>query len=126
MKRIFAVLALFSVVLFSCSKDDKKEASLIGKWQLQAATPNDDYEQCDFEGFLEIKENKSVLAYDKCDDETYTGTWKREGNTITITDTEIPVPVAVKIISISETQLVLEVPDLLNGEGTIRETYKRI
>jgi hypothetical protein len=126
MKRIFAVLALFSVVLFSCSKDDKKEASLIGKWQLQSATPDDDYAQCDFEGFIQINSDKSVLAYDKCDDETYNGTWQREGNTVTIINEEMPFPVPVKIISLTETQLVLEVPDFLNDGEFIRETYKRI
>lgn len=127
MKRSFAVLALlFSVVLFSCSKDDKKEASIVGKWQLQSATPDDDYAQCDYEGFIELKSDKSVLAYDKCDDDTYTGTWQREGNVITIVNEEIPFPVPVKIISLTETQLVLEVPDFLGGEEVVREVYKRI
>ncbi|MGZ5245959.1 MAG: lipocalin family protein [Flavitalea sp.] len=127
MKKSLAILSIvFSMLfLFSCSKDKDEPASLVGKWQLQSATPNDDYDACDFQGYLEFKANNTVEAYDECDGETITGTYTRSGNTLTITETGFPLAINVTIVSLTNTTLQLQLPNIGGGVAT-KETYRRM
>jgi hypothetical protein len=125
MKKSLAILSVvFSMLfLFSCKKDKDEPASLVGKWQLQAATPNDDYEACDYLGYLEFKSNNTFEAYDECFEETFNGTYTRNGNAVTITEDGFTANAT--IISLTNTTLEIQVPDFING-GTVKETYRRL
>jgi hypothetical protein len=127
MKKSLAILSVvFSMLfLFSCSKDKDEPASIVGKWQLQSAVPNDDYGDCDYQGYFDIKANNTFEVYDKCEDETFSGTWTKNGNTVSVKEDGFPLSVDATILSLTNSTLVMQVPDLING-GTIKETYKRI
>lgn len=85
---LFALLAmLFSISLFcACSSDDdetnddgndKNYAEMIvGKWQFTEGNHSEEFEPCDYQGWMEFLSDGSYKEYDKCQNRTVTGTWK--------------------------------------------------
>ena len=119
---LFAVL-LTACVYVSCTKDDEASdgSSIIGKWQLMSVTHKEDYEPCQFKGYTEFKKGGAWVWETGCD--SGTGTWSKDGNSLTMTADALPIPIKVKIITLDETTLVI---DQSLGSFKNQETYKRI
>ena len=117
MKRVinkwsWALLLALCVGFASCNKDGDgggSSGNIVGKWQMYEVTPSSYYDACDFEGWIEFKSNGTYTDFDKCDNSTVNGTWKKEGNQLTVVAGNFPIPVAFTIISISSNEMVLEV-----------------
>ncbi len=111
----------------ACSDDDDNEkdstSKVVGKWQMYEATPSTDYEPCDFKGWITFNQDGTYSDYDYCTRSTTGGTWVVTANTITITADVFPVPLAMKIVSITDSEMVLQFT-ILNQ--TTSAKYKRI
>lgn len=112
-KYLFAWVLTFTLCLTmvtSCSKDDNNESydtKLVGKWQLYEGIGDYfNYEDCDFEGWIDIKNDGNFSEYDKCEDYTMTGKWSTESNILIIN--YYSVPLNYQIVSITDNELILE------------------
>ena len=117
----WAILIALCVGLASCSKDEGGSDDIVGKWQIYYNSDGLD-ELCDYEDWFEFKSDGTYTEFDKCDNETVGGTWKREGNNLTIVAEYFPIPIVFTIVSLSKDELVLE----SNIFHKITAKYKRI
>jgi len=126
MKKVFGLVILALCVGFtSCNGDDDptNDGNIVGKWQLYSISPSVGNEDCDFEGWMEIKDDGTCVFFDKCEETTETGTWEKDGNTLTlVSDPPIVMTAIYTIISISETELVMERDYVLKWT----EKYRRL
>ena len=128
MKKVFnhwygVVILALCIGFTSCSNDDDSEGSLIGKWQLYEISPSIGYDDCNFEGWMEIKDDGTCIFFDQCEDSTEGGTWTREGNELTfVSNGPLVITTIYTIISISQNELVMERDYVL----TWREKYRRL
>ena len=104
---MIASLALI-IGISSCSKD-KDDDKIIGKWQITSVSNPDDYEECDYQGWMELKKDGTLTEYDKCFDESSSGTWKLENGKLTLTSDVFPIPIAFDVKKLSDTELELEI-----------------
>ncbi|SCH14947.1 lipocalin family protein [uncultured Bacteroides sp.] len=133
---LFALLAmLFSISLFcACSSDDdetnddgndKNYAEMIvGKWQFTEGNHPEEFEPCDYQGWMEFLSDGSYKEYDKCQNRTVTGTWKinEEGKFVLKTN-ELPIALTITIKELTKDKLVFE--QELFGHVSIL-THKRL
>jgi len=129
-----AVIIALCVGFASCDKDDNKgkgddttinESDIVGKWQMFEVVPDDDdYDDCDFEGWIDIRADKTFTEYDACEDDTSIGTWKIDGSTMTVIHNAFPIPIAFRVVSVSANELVLEID--FGTLGKEIQKYKRI
>lgn len=87
-------LMLTCVSLVACKKDDNDEASIAGIYVLTSATENGEDMPIP-EGFsssIELKEDGSFTMSQSMGDhsESYSGTWAKDGDTVTLTPTPVP------------------------------------
>lgn len=130
MKKYLLVLAtaIFAICCFTgCSDDDddtsNEGSGIVGKWQVIQYSDPEDYDDCDYKGWINLHENGVYEEYDACDKSTTKGTWKDNGdNTIKVVAESFPVAITIKVVSVSSDKLVLE----FNLFGTETITYKRI
>lgn len=126
--RKLSVLLLGVILCFiSCSDDDKNndgfESKIVGKWQITEVTNPNDYEPCDYRGWMQIKADHTLDDYDACDGETSKSTWKLEGNELTFVSEILPIPFVVEIVSVDDSKMVVK----FNSYGkTVTNTYKRL
>jgi hypothetical protein len=120
------VLGLLMVVSFySCSSDNDSASStdnIVGKWKVVSYSSPENYEPCDYLGYINIMDGGKYQDYDECTNTSENGTWSQKDNMLTITSPTFLFTVVGKIVSVSNTTLVLE----FNFIGTHTTTYKRI
>ena len=102
--------------------DDIKSSDIVGRWQLIESSFTD-FEPCDFERWDEYKSDGTFVSLDGCGGETWTGTWKLEGNKIIAMEDGFPDPIVSTIVSVSANELVLS--GIRDGKTSI-DKYKRI
>lgn len=144
MKKLFLfLLAIISLAMFSissCSSDNNEnndsaiENKLIGKWQLTKVIEDgvtttsdgpfdDSYEQCDFEGWIELLANGIAHEYDFCEDETDNFTWKVIDGQFVIVYEDLPIEIKIQIKELTASILILTI----EVDGFISEaTYQRL
>ena len=128
MKKVFYILSiiLFNISLTSCSSDDDNDEdsndSIIGKWKAAYFTDPENYDICDYNGWIHIQTGGKYTEYDDCVGETFNGKWTATDNTITVTADIFPMPVTFKIISVNETTMVLEITWITSEQIT----YQRL
>lgn len=140
MKKTFLGLWMMlfaSLVIVSCSDDDVSSdaMSIIGKWQLVSVSPAsmaDDYEECDYEGYIEFASDGKYYDHRPCGvSEIGGGKWKLSGKTLTIISDIFPIPVEATI-ELTDDRLVIiqdafDIDDDYNPvEVELRETYRRV
>ena len=140
MKKTFLGLWMMlfaSLVIVSCSDDDVSSdaMSIIGKWQLVSVSPAsmaDDYEECDYEGYIEFASDGKYYDHRPCGvSEIGVGKWKLSGKTLTIISDIFPIPVEATI-ELTDDRLVIiqdafDIDDDYNPvEVELRETYRRV
>lgn len=113
----------------SCSgdNDDEKDdfkSLIVGKWQMYEATPSNDFEPCDFNGYIYFNQGGTYSEFDYCTNSTLNGTWSIDGRNITAVLSSFPIPFDFKIISIDASNMTLEYTDLLSQKITAK--YKLI
>ncbi|CCX62319.1 unknown [Bacteroides sp. CAG:598] len=132
----FWMLMFASLVIVSCSDDDASDdMSIVGKWQLVSVSPAsmaDDYDECEFEGYIEFASDGRYYDHRPCGvSEIGGGKWKLSNSTLTIISDILPVPMEAKI-EIAGDRLVIiqntfDIDDDYNPvEIELRETYKRV
>nr|DAJ23556.1 MAG TPA: lipocalin-like protein [Caudoviricetes sp.] len=131
---LFALLAmLFSVTLFiACGDDDDDETKdsddvatlIVGKWQFTEGNHPEEFEECDYQGWMEFAADGSYKEYDKCQNRTVTGSWtiNDEGQFVLKTN-ELPIALKINIKELTKDKLVFE--QELFGHVSIL-THKRI
>lgn len=126
-KSIYLFLSALLITFTSCSKDEVDESStpvaMVGKWKVDKVSNPDDYEPCDYMGWIEIKAEGKYSEYDKCDNSTVSGSWVKTADNLTITSDEFPIPVTLKIKSITESSMVL---GITIDDSYQETTYKKI
>lgn len=133
-KNYFKFLTLLTILCLgfsfnSCSSDDDDEKDdfkslIVGKWKMHEATPSEDFEPCDFNGYIYFNEDGTYSEFDYCTNSTLNGTWSIEGRNITAVLSSFPIPVAFKIISIDASNMTLEYTSVLSPKITAK--YKLI
>ena len=126
-KIIYLFISVLLITIASCSKDDENEstltASVIGKWQVEKYSNSEDYDQCDYKGWVDLKDGGIYSEYDECDKSTTNGTWVKNGDNLTVISSELQIPFTFKIKSLTQTSMVLT----LDIFGQVEEvTYKKI
>lgn len=126
-----------SLVIVSCSDDDASsdDMSIVGKWQLVSVSPAsmaDDYEECDYEGYIEFASDGKYYDHRPCGvSEIGGGKWKLSGKTLTIISDILPIPIEATI-ELTDDKLVIiqdafDIDDDYNPvEVELRETYRRV
>ena len=102
--------------------DNIKSSGIVGKWQMIESSFTD-FEPCNFEGWDEFKSDGTFVSFGGCGGETWTGTWKLEGNNITAVHDDFPGNIVFTIVSVSANELVLS--GIRDGKTHI-DKYKRI
>ena len=131
-----SLLALTTIV--SCSKDDDNDsstsASIEGKWEftqegesLTSLEPAENEGNCglDITEYIsggEFKETYYYMNNEECKSYNDSGTWSKNGNTLTKKYTNDDEPDTYEIIELSQTTLKLKEID---EEGTWYTVYKR-
>lgn len=88
------------------------------------ATPSEDFESCDFSGYIYFNQGGTYSEFDYCTNSTLNGTWSIDGRNITAVLSTFPIPAVFKIISIDTSNMTLEYTNLLSQKITAK--YKRI
>lgn len=137
---LFAVLAISSVAMVGCSKDDEEgttDSSIVGKWQLTSVSPKEmeaDYDKSQFTDILEFKADGTYATYDKNGNSLgnlFGGKWSINGKTLRISS-NVGIDEDITIETLNETTLVLSQDtfylddDYNMVDCTLRETYKRV
>ncbi|NDV66397.1 lipocalin family protein [Bacteroides sp. 224] len=113
MKKSFyflSVLLLSSVSFIACSSDDdKNNDELIGKWQVESFSDEDEYEysSCDYLAWFELKSDGTYTEYDS-EGKTTEGSWSKKGNILTVASEDVLFPITIKIVSLTNDKLVLQ------------------
>lgn len=131
-----SLLALTTIV--SCSKDDDNDsstsASIEGKWEfthegetLTSLDPAESEGNCGLDIYEYIsggafKETDYYMNNEACTSDNDTGTWSKNGNTLTKNYTNDDEPITYEIIELSQTTLKLKEMD---EEGTWYTVYTR-
>lgn len=123
------VILCIGLSSISCSGDDDDEkegfeSQIVGKWKMYEATPSEDFEPCDFNGYIYFNEDGTYSEFDYCTNSTLNGTWRIDGRNITAVLSSFPIPVVFKIVSIDASYMTLEYTNLLSQKITAK--YKRI
>ena len=124
-KIIYLALSVIFLTFSSCSSDsssNSSDATVVGKWKPTNYSIPEDYEPCDYLGWIDIKSNGNYDEYDQCIDETISGVWVKNGQTLTVTSSQFSIPIAFTIVSLTQTTMVLRV-SLLETE---KITYTKI
>ena len=110
MKKTLLFLFVISSLLNSCKKDSVSTYSemIVGKWQLKSATPEGQYNPCDFEGFNNFNPDNTYNVFDACSNASSQGKWIIKDHVLTIIDDIIPIPSDLTIISLTKSNMKLE------------------
>ena len=109
-KIIYLALSVIFLNFSSCSSDSSSNSSVatvVGKWKATNYSIPENNEPCDYLSWVDIKSNGNYDEYDQCYDETYTGTWVKNDQTLTLTSSQLSIPTAFTIVSLTETTMVL-------------------
>jgi hypothetical protein len=108
MKTRIILLVTFGLflTLTSCSKDSPKDL-IIGKWRLSEVSGpgEEDYEDCDFTGYIQFKSDGKFMSIDDCTEETETGLYSVEDNRLTVIADELPIPFVLEILVLNDETL---------------------
>jgi hypothetical protein len=109
-KIIYLALSVIFLTFSSCSSDSSSNSSaatVVGKWKVTNYSIPENYEPCDYLGWIDIKSNGNYDEYEQCFDETSSGTWVKNGQTLTVTSSQLSIPIAFTIVSLTQTTMVL-------------------
>jgi hypothetical protein len=131
---LFVLIAmLFSATLFvvACGNDDDETKDgddvatlIVGRWQFTEGNHPEEFEECDYQGWMEFKEGGEYIEFDKCINQTINGTWEinNEGKLI-YNQSNVPITFKITIKELTKEKLVLE--ETILGHTSIL-THKRI
>lgn len=108
--KIFIVAAIIILItLASCSKDSPEDL-IVGKWRLSevSGVGQDEYEDCDFTGYIEFKSDGKFTSIDDCTDEIETGLYSVDDNRLTVISDELPIPFVIEILVLNDNTLKTE------------------
>ena len=142
MKKHFSINLFLTILITSfitgCSNDENNKdlnSSIIGKWQLVSVSPKEiagDYDECEFEGYIEFDSNGTYSDHRPCDvNEIGGGKWELDGNNVEIISDILPIPFKFAI-ELSDNTLILSQNSTYYNEDwelvpcVLKQTYQRI
>ena len=142
MKEHFSINLFLTILITSfitgCSNDENNKdlnSSIIGKWQLVSVSPKEiagDYDECEFEGYIEFESNGTYSDHRPCDvNEIGGGKWELDGNNVEIISDILPIPFKFAI-ELSDNTLILSQNSTYYNEDwelvpcVLKQTYQRI
>ncbi len=142
MKKHFSINLFLTILITSfitgCSNDENNKdlnSSIIGKWQLVSVSPKEiagDYDECEFEGYIEFESNGTYSDHRPCDvNEIGGGKWELEGNNVEIISDILPIPFKFAI-ELSDNTLILSQNSTYYNEDwelvpcVLKQTYQRM
>ena len=109
-KIIYLALSVIFLTFSSCSSDSSSNSStatVVGKWKVTNYSIPQNYEPCDYLGWIDIKSSGNYDEFDQCTNETTGGTWVKNGDSMTVTDSQLSIPWTFTIVSLTQTTMVL-------------------